>query len=304
MSDPAIVVIVASRQRPKEVAYLLGRLGLQSVVPRTVILSGVEPADMPEEPQALLPNSECLTVLAEPGLCRQRNAGLDAIAGECDLVVFYDDDYVPSVHALADAAAAFHVHPDLVGLTGNVLADGITTGGIATADALATVDRYDAARVAGTPVTQLKDAAMRGLYGCNMAFRAKSIGTQRFDERLPLYGWLEDVDFSHRVGRAGSLGKSLGFAGVHRGVTHGRSPGGRLGYSQVANPVYLMRKGTISRSFCVRQVGRNLLANHARSLVGAEPWIDRRGRMRGNWRAFLDLARGRADPERALTLSR
>lgn len=304
MSDPAIAVIVASRGRPTEVAQLLDRLGSQTIAPSKVIVVGVEEKDLPEDARSLLPGSECRTLLAAAGLCSQRNAGLNAVGGDCEFVVFYDDDYVPSRHALADVAAAFAASPDLVGLTGNVLADGVTTGGMSLEAADAMVGSYDAERVAGVPVIELSDRSMRGLYGCNMAFRIRSIGARRFDERLPLYGWLEDVDFSHRVGETGSLAKSRGFAGVHRGVTHGRSPGERLGYSQVVNPVYLMRKGTVSRTFCLRQVGRNLLANHVRSFVGAEPWIDRRGRTRGNWRAFVDLLRGRAEPERVLELDR
>ena len=44
---------------------------------------------------------------------------------------------------------------------------------------------------------------------------------------------------------------------------------------------------------------RNMAANHARALR-PEPWIDRAGRMRGNWRGLGDILAGRADPERIL----
>jgi hypothetical protein len=33
-----------------------------------------------------------------------------------------------------------------------------------------------------------------------------------------------------------------------------------------------------------------------------EPWVDRRGRARGNWLAMFDLLRGRVVPERILEL--
>ena len=42
-------------------------------------------------------------------------------------------------------------------------------------------------------------------YGCNMAFRAQSIEHLTFDERLVLYGWLEDRDFAFRAGAAGRM---------------------------------------------------------------------------------------------------
>ena len=70
--------------------------------------------------------------------------------------------------------------------------------------------------------------------------------TLRFDEGLPLYGWQEDIDFAARVARqGGALARTDAFAGVHCGVKTARSRGLPIGYSQVANPLYLVRKGTM-----------------------------------------------------------
>ena len=79
----------------------------------------------------------------------------------------------------------------------------------------------------------------------------------------------------------------------------GRSPGVRLGYSQVANPIYLARKGTMAWPLARTHMSRNMLANTARTLR-PEPWVDRRGRLKGNLLALWDLARGRLDPRRIL----
>jgi hypothetical protein len=35
------------------------------------------------------------------GLCRQRNRALELLAGRCDVVIFFDDDFVPSPDYLA-----------------------------------------------------------------------------------------------------------------------------------------------------------------------------------------------------------
>ncbi len=88
---------------------------------------------------------------------------------------------------------------------------------------------------------------------------------------------------------------------MHLGTKLGRSPGRRLGYSQVANPIYLFRKGSYSFGRAAPSVGRNLAANADRSLQ-PESYIDRRGRLRGNGLAFLDLLRGRLALERILDL--
>jgi hypothetical protein len=75
----------------------------------------------------------------------------------------------------------------------------------------------------------------------------------------------------------------------------------RFGYSQIANPVYMMRKGTMTASYGLRQMARNLASNLAKSIV-PEPWVDRRGRLKGNALAFADLLRGTLDPRNILRL--
>jgi GT2 family glycosyltransferase len=63
-----------------------------------------------------------------------------------------------------------------------------------------------------------------------------------FDENLPLYGWLEDVDFCRRLAPYGRIVRNARTAGVHLGSNSGRTSGVCYGYSQIANPLYLWRK--------------------------------------------------------------
>jgi hypothetical protein len=89
--------------------------------------------------------------------------------------------------------------------------------------------------------------------------------------------------------------------GVHLGMKSGRQSGLRLGYSQIANPVYLVRKGSFAWRRAMGQIGRNIAMNVALSLR-PEPYVDRRGRLRGNVIAIRDLARGRLHPRRILAM--
>ncbi|MFN9505021.1 MAG: glycosyltransferase family 2 protein, partial [Rubrivivax sp.] len=73
------------------------------------------------------------------------------------------------------------------------------------------------------------------------------------------------------------------------------------GYSQVINPVYLARKGTMSMSYARRLILKNVAANHLKALR-PEPWVDRMGRVRGNWIGFMDVIKGRVTPERIESL--
>jgi len=284
-----VAAIIASTGRPECVANVIGDLRRQTLAPSRIILAVTGDRDLP--PASARAGAE--VVIAARGLAAQRNAGLAHLAGDSDVVVFFDDDFVPSRHAVAGLSRLFADHPEVVGATGVVLADGIKTPGIPYIRAEAIVAAHD--RKGARPPALVLDVT--DLYGCNMAYRVSALEGLRFDERLKLYGWQEDVDFSVQVGGRGRLVKSDTFVGVHLGTKAGRTSGVRLGYSQVQNPIYLWRKGTMPRAKAWRLMLRNLANNHARSLW-PEPWVDRLGRVRGNWMGFADVMRGRLTPER------
>jgi len=100
----------------------------------------------------------------------------------------------------------------------------------------------------------------------------------------------------------GRIVRSTRLLGVHLGTKRGRTSGVKFGYSQIANPIYMTRKGTLSPPRALCQMGRNLARNIARCLA-PEPWIDRRGRLKGNMLALGDLALGCIDPRKILQLN-
>lgn len=293
-----IGVIICSAGRPATLAALMPWLARQSRPADRTVLVVTQHQDLPDPADfAQCPGIEI--VIAQRGLPRQRNRGLEHLQGDCDAVLFIDDDYLLSRHALAGIERAFATFPQVVGLTGQLLADGIGTGGISVPIAADLIHQFEGQEVINRTPKALRRNLV-GLYGCNMAFRLSAVGDRRFDERLPLYAWQEDVDFAARI--PGEKIATDAFTGVHCGTQSGREARGHeLGYSQVANAVYLWRKGSLPGWFALRQVMRNLLANHLRR-ARAEPWIDRRGRAAGNRQALRDVLAGRDDPARILDL--
>ncbi len=223
-------------------------------------------------------------LLAEPGLPRQRNA-LVAAAADATIMVFFDDDFLPDPGYLAAIERHMAGDAQVVVATGRVLADGIGGPGISPAAGRAIILAQGAGGDAGlTP-------AFSG-YGCNMAVRLDTMRQHslQFDERLPLYGWQEDVDLSRRMAAFGTVVKVEAACGVHLGVKLGRGSGVRLGYSQVANPLYLAHKRAgYPFGRAVEHMTRNIAMNTARALW-PEPHVDRRGRLRGNFLALTDLS--------------
>lgn len=290
---PRIAVAIASVGRPDCLASLIARLQGQSLAPNKIVLSVVTDDDLP--PPAVRVGVEA--VMGPKGLPAQRNTALRHLGDDHDLVLFCDDDYLPSRHAIAGMAAFFAAHPDVAAANGVLLADGINSPGISEAEADKIINAYDAVPRGDLDI----EGDLEGLYGCNMVYRTSAVIGLWFDERLKLYGWQEDIDFATQVAARGRTVKCNAFAGVHRGVKGARTSGRRLGYSQVVNPLYLIRKGTMSPRFGLILMARNILANHIR-IFHPEPWVDRRGRVSGNWIGLRDALLGRLKPERIETL--
>jgi GT2 family glycosyltransferase len=258
----------------------------------SVIVCGTTQADVDGAADIM----EGVTVLLhEPGLPRQRNAVM-AAAADADIVVFFDDDFLPDRGYLAAIEALMARDDGIVVATGTVVADDICGPGLSVLEGRAILQH--------APATSEAVESVFAGYGCNMAIRCGAMRQNNltFDERLPLYGWQEDVDLSRRLAAFGTIVRTGAARGVHLGVKLGRGSGVRLGYSQIANPLYLANKKTgypLSRA--VRHLVRNMAMNVMRS-AWPEPYIDRRGRLRGNILALRDLIGGRMDPERVCEL--
>ena len=193
------------------------------------------------------------------------------------------------------AIGIFARRPEVVGLTGRVLLDGATGTEIGPEEAVIALKGSSELPATGTTTPSTT------LYGCNFAYRT-SVGDVAFDARLPLYSWLEDHDFARRLLRHGVLVKADDCVIVHRGAkSGGRMAHTRLGYSQVMNPCYLVRKGSFPVPVGARELLRPVTKNVVYALAGPErEW--RRERLRGNVLAAWDVARGRFTPERISSL--
>lgn len=289
-----IVVGIATSGRRDVLRDTLVQLDRQELRPQRILICPSASDDVDWD------HAASLTIAAEridgqKGSSAQRNAILD-VAGDADLIVFFDDDYLPADRFIAEVERLFRQEPDVVAATGDVLADSVHGAGIGLQQALAVLAR-------DRPPQTASIRTVENTYGCNMVFRMAAIrrAGARFDENLPLYGWQEDVDFCGQLAAEGRIVHAAALRGVHRAVKRGRTSGVRFGYSQVANTVYLARKGTMRRGRAWRLSVPPVVANLVFSLL-PQSLIDRRGRLKGNLLALWDLARGRLDPRRILSL--
>lgn len=287
-----VAVVLASAGRPELLEEVLISCAAQRGVDFRVVVTVPDTTSLPIGS----PTLDGPTVLVGTrGLAAQRNAGLDALE-DVDVVAFFDDDAVLRSDYLAEAVGFLQRHPDVVGLTGRVLLDGAVKG---------EVPRDRASEAIASSAGEVRTGtwtSTRELYGCNFVVRVDLAPHLRFDDRLPLYSWLEDHDFARRLMPFGPLAKVDDCVIVHRAAgSGGRQSHVRLGYSQVMNPIYLTRKGSFPLWLTAQQIFRPVAKNVMLSLLGTQRSI-RRQRLRGNVTAARDAVRGRITPERIVDL--
>jgi GT2 family glycosyltransferase len=287
-----VIVIIPTFGRKQLLNRVLDHLDSQTRAPDEVIVSAPDETHVLPFKAKTFPISY---VFGRQGLCAQRNQALVRAINRSDIITFFDDDFLPADQYLDRLTKAFHEHPDWAVVMGHAVADGSRNAGYTFEEGLA------ALRVAEREKRPSRFTDHVGAYGCNMSVRSSKIGDLRFDERLVLYGWQEDIDFTSQLRKHGRIIGTNFVYGVHLGAKSGRVSGLRFGYSQIVNPVYLIRKGTVPPRFALELMGRNFLANLIKS-VWPEPYIDRWGRLKGNLLALTHLVRGRITPEYILKL--
>lgn len=285
----SVAVIICTVDRPDALRRVLLSVHGQTLQAEQVVICLPDASKLPGD---IADDSRNLIVDGVKGLTRQRNLAVDAVPRDIDHIAFFDDDALPRADYLERATAILNASPEVVGVTGEVVRDG----------AKERVELTETEMMAALEESWQSESVgsmdVKSLYGCNMVVRANVVRQARFDERLPLYAWLEDLDFSRRSMAKGRLVKDCGVVTVHQGSNSGgRRQHRRLGYSQMSNPIYLWRKGSLTPQDLVPLVGKPLLANLKGSVVGSERH-ERRERLAGMGLALADVARGRLTPER------
>jgi GT2 family glycosyltransferase len=196
-TSPPISVVIPSKNRPREIARMLGSLRAQLTMPREVIV-----IDQSTPRYELEPFPELVHV-HEPqlnGLTAARNRGVDLARG--DIVLFFDDDVVLRSDCVPEIARTFATRPDIVGAQCTIHNpwDDNPTSLYDLSTRIFEHGFFDQRprRVGADEVPRLID-------GLASAYRRSLFSRERFDETLPGYGLAEDWDFTKRAARHGTL---------------------------------------------------------------------------------------------------
>ena len=299
-----ITIVLATKGRRPEVTQLLRSLESQSRLPDRVLIVGTGSSDFDaEEVLRTRPFEVKAWCVERPGATLQRNAGLAQLRQsdgmhDRSIVIFFDDDFRPAADWIEQCASSFADDPQLRGMTGRVLADGVCKPALSESEA----EDYLSGRL--TPRAHWSAGRYRetdSVYGCNMGFLGSVFVQCSFDEHLPLYGWQEDRDITGQVRKLGRVLIVPSCRGVHLGAGASRTSDMRFGYSQIANVVYLLGKGTMAAPVTCRFLLRAIVSNVVHSFFSREKAMYS-SRLRGNWLALQHMLIGRCRPARILEL--
>lgn len=239
------VLVLCTRNRPTEVRTCLDTVRTQTRVPARVLVvdssDDAETGQLVRELAATWPDGCAIAHLrAEPGLTRQRAAGIDATTD--DIVHFVDDDTVLDPGYFAAIVAAFEADPD--GRVGGV-------GGFVTDQPEHRFRRIDAllgldgaaegvvlpsgrgVRVYNEPREPLD---VDWLSGCAMSYRRAVFASERPNLALGRDRNGEDVELSYRVRQRWRL-----VVTPHARIEHHESPRGRRSREQLVRVELISR---------------------------------------------------------------
>lgn len=287
------VIVIASVGRPEILHDTLLSVGQQSV-PFELIVSVASMADVAPASLAL---PFVRVVMGPKGSSAQRNTGVQAIEHRPECVCFLDDDVEVDREYLREMLSCYRLRPEVAVLNGTDLAAFRFPQGVTRTQAKELVAASGQERgVDGADAGAI--LPLNTSYGCLMSFRGDLLGRVTFDERLVLYGFLEDLDFALRCRPFGTIARSVRATMVHMEASSGRVAQKRRGYSDIVNPFYIWSKQT---GFAWH---RALLGSMRRTWNNLRTALRMRdgSRVRGNVLGWWDVLRGRLRPERILAL--
>ncbi len=210
-----VSLIIPTRNRPRDIRALLSNLSEQTVRPAQVIV-----IDSSDEPQLELKREFPGLVISyqiftgEPSAAAQRNAGLQHVAPDVELIGFADDDIVFDKDALEQMQVFWSQAPeDVCGAAFNFMGLepnngwGLKRSGLASRLGLY---RAEAGAVAPsgwhTRIGSVDEDTVAEWVGTGaVVWRRKVLNRHRFDPFFQGYSYLEDLDFSYGVSRECTL---------------------------------------------------------------------------------------------------
>lgn len=296
---PRIAFVVPTKDRPAELRRMLASLAEQDVQPAQVVVvdatregnDGIEQ----EFPGLTLRR---IAFQGRPSAAGQRNAGAAAVDPSTDLICFIDDDTVVcpgSLRAMLEFWAG--ADPAVGGASFNVVNEIDRRPALVKRSALVEwlgLYSREPGRVAPSgwhsPAGVVKeDLEVEWLTSCAVVWRRALFADATFDEFFEGYSYLEDLEFSYRLGRDHGLVVVADAELHHHPSPHGRVSMYRFGLVEARNRLYFVEKYGLSIPRCY--AAQAVRSGMSLILGVVQPWKGGLARAAGNLRSLLAYRR-------------
>jgi GT2 family glycosyltransferase len=202
--DESLAIVIASKNRPADIARAIASIGAQPTQPDRLIV-----VDQSEQPYKLdaAPNLLHAYDPSIAGLTLARNAGI--ALNDCAIVLFLDDDVEVISDIVALIRETLRLRTDAIGVQCNIRFPEERTRveppgiGMRLWDAWQRI--FWRGFFANDVVPRPDTDEIERVHGCAMAFRARLFERETFDQQLVDYSYGEDWEFSKRARRLGHL---------------------------------------------------------------------------------------------------
>lgn len=284
-----ISLIVATKDRPDDLRKLLESLRDQAIGPAEIVV--IDASHEPIEP-VVAEFPELTTRYLRhwpPSAAAQRNAGIRACDPTSTLIGFADDDTTFEPQAFENMLHFWSKSgADVLGAAFNIRNYRLRGSGFLKRSALAERLGFYSPKPGSVSLSgwqtingELPETRfVEWLPSGAVLFRREVFGKDAFDEYFESYSYLEDLDFSYTISRAGRLAVV-----ADAGFSHFPSPGGRVsarafGRYEVRNRIYFVRKHRLSLPRCYLGIAIRLAMTVSSGLVHQDAGLF--GRALGN----------------------
>jgi len=246
-----IAFVVATKDRPSELRRLLKNLETQSYKPDQIVI--VEGSESPAED----PKKEFSTLKLDylhstpPSAARQRNVGIEMVSPDITLIGFLDDDVELEPDAIEIMMRYWENAPEqIAGTALNMVNHPQLYASRLKALKLTEKFGFYSKKRGEVPASGFQTMIgnvsetinTRWLPTTAVIWHRRVFDEFRFDEWFSGYSYLEDLDFSYRVGRKNQLAVVADAKYFHYPALNGRGDDYSFGKREVVNRIYFVKK--------------------------------------------------------------
>lgn len=299
MASPRIGFVIPTKDRPHDLRRMLSSLRAQSVRPDQLVITDGGDVTVEDVVREFPDLPVTYRRVYPPSLARQRNAGMELMSPEMTHAGYLDDDLFFEPEAMAAMRAWWERAPADAGGAGfNIVNQPLPRGLWLKSLLLIDSRRRGVVLPSGYntaigPVTHPQ--WVQWLYGGATLWRREVIERVAYDEWYEGLGFLEDLDYSYRVGKQYRMAVVPDARIQHLTSTSVRRDRNYLlGKWQVVNRVYFVRKHhELSLPLCVYALAGQVVVNAVKFVTDRD--VGALYRAAGNCVGLTMVARGRVE---------